>query len=70
MFKQSVITLIIVILLGSCQSEFSHDNLWGKYNRMNSNISPTSSGLHSKLVENHNKSNYAIDYTPYGAKFR
>lgn len=68
--KKTLLLISLSILLGSCQSEFSHDNLWDRYGDMNSHLSPTSSSLHSKLVKNHNKQNYAIEYTPYGAKFR
>ncbi|KFJ42409.1 hypothetical protein IBE48_00255 [Francisella philomiragia] len=65
MLKKIMGLISLVIILVGCKDAYKN-NQWSKFHRDSS----TSSDLHSRLVEVHNRESIGFTYSPYGADFR
>ncbi|AJI53620.1 hypothetical protein [Francisella philomiragia] len=65
MLKKIMSLMTLALILVGCKDAYKN-NQWNKFHRDSS----TSSDLHSRLVEVHNRESIGFTYSPYGADFR
>ncbi|MEY8703079.1 hypothetical protein AB4F11_08990 [Francisella philomiragia] len=65
MLKKIMGLMSLALILVGCKDAYKN-NQWSKFHRDSS----TSSDLHSRLVEVHNRESIGFSYSPYGADFK
>ncbi|QEO56776.1 MULTISPECIES: hypothetical protein [Francisella] len=65
MLKKIIGFISLAFMLVGCKDTYKN-NQWSKFHR----DSATSSDLHSRLVEVHNRESIGFKYSPYGADFK